>query len=638
MFEFITRCCLSVALLGGAWLLGGDRLEAIWRVVALFAAYSTVAFLMERRGLRNSGVSGWVGVLDAWTIASLLSLTGLLGQYGFAVVIPMVWAVARHGSDPVSMAPLAVASLLVCANLWNGGGWNLDLFAHSLAVLVLGLIAQPAQKVVIQRAPAIDPTQLPPLGQETTSAYLELRENFRALRDHSREVEKRAKRDRVAMLLFEASDSRDGFYPSVAKALAEVTGADGLSVYSVAHSGDRLIVESAQGAVPEAVRTSAFDLHRFAGEAQIRSRVEQNLSALVDPEQPLQSAAVMVKDKGRIVGMVCLFSANTSRMAESLQAMEDAADPLAILIQRQRDRSEIERRLREAELLYFVSGISLGAETTTNLCSRVVRELWESMRLDHLGIFIADGPDVLSAASQGIPARILESVTYGDQVGYEGWIAAGAPETYIPDAYGDPRLPKKDAIKKRVGSFALVPLQFGLEPYGYLSAATHRVGGIDLSQLETLRVVSQELSQALARLESGHHEPGGLATPKEFHQAVQDSESGCLVYLEVLRREEIIENYGRPAYDLAVRKFAARVRTTLPPEGMICRRAEGDFVALLRRSTEEQARSWANDASATASLVGIGTPDGKARAPLALRAKVSAIPKHLYEISSGVGS
>ena len=189
---------------------------------------------------------------------------------------------------------------------------------------------------------------------------------------------------------------------------------------------------------------------------------------------------------------------------------------------------------------------------------------------------------------------------------------------------GDGARSGRPAIKRRVGSFAAVPLQFTETPYGFITAATQRVGGIDASALETLRIVAAEMSQAFARLENPHRDAEGLMTPKEFKIACNRCD-GALVHIDVLRRAELAESYGQPALDMAVRRFASKARARLPLGGALCRRDNGDYMFFLPEWETEQATRWANDLIATYSAVAVSTPDGRLRIPLAMRAKTALI-------------
>ena len=376
-----------------------------------------------------------------------------------------------------------------------------------------------------------------------------------------------------------------------------------------------------------------FEQVQGLGDGQIRHRVDKLLLALRDTDQPVQCGSVLLKDRGRMVGMVCLFHPSVKALEEAVDRANEASDITASLVHAQMEREEERRRLRETEILYSVSSTSAGADTPQSVAARVLRELADTMRVDGISISFLDEGDAFPIVTQGYAPRMMDAMSFASGSGVQGWLKTGAPELAILDTFDDQRLPKEEALKKRVGSLVVIPIQFGTEPFGFLTAMTQRVGGIDSGRLETLRVVGAELSQAIARMRSERRDPEGLTTPAEFHEIV-GSGPGCMVYLEVLRREELTEKYGAPAIELAVRKFAARMRSKLPTGGALCRRDEGDYVVFLRDMDEAFARSWANDAAATASMIALTTPDGRARIPLALRAKVASLEQQKHQISS----
>ncbi len=634
MLELIARLVAAALALAAAGFLGKPSFDLTWRVGLFVSTYSAFVFLLEKRKLRNAGVSGFVAVADAWALAVLMAQAGQLERFGFVVLAPMALAVTRDGSNPASMAPLATSALLVCSNLFGGKGMTAPILVQAGCVLGIGLMVN-QRRIVVTQTLQIEPPPANPLESEPPYAYLELRENFRALRDHARELENRSRRDKMVTQLWEAAQSvTETTCGALAAKLQELTGANGLTLYAVSQIGEKMVVQAFSGHVPQDARTAAFDVPRGVGVNGIKDAMDRAVRAVRDPEVDTETRCVLLKDRGRVLGMVSLFHPNPEKLAEAADRAEEAASTTAALIRQHTEREELNRRLREAEMLYLVAGTSTGAETPTTIASRVAREIWESLRLDHLSVFFMDGFQAIQAVSHGASSRLLEAMSFGAGNGVKGWMGAGSPELFLFDAFDDQRLPKNEALRRRVGSFALIPLQFGERPFGYITAATHRVGGIDAGQLETLRVVGAELGQALARLEHGYRNSEGLATPKEFRAILDGAADGSLVYLELIRREELVESYGKPAVSYAVRKFATRMRAKLPVGGVMCRREEGDYVVYLRGMDESAARSWANDAAATASMIGITTPDGRARIPLALRAKVAKIATQVCQFSS----
>lgn len=625
MVEFIARLALAGALVGSGAFIGPEEFAFVWRVALLFATYSGIAYLLERRGMRNPGVSGFVAVADAALIAYLVARFGVLERYAFLVLAPCAFAAARHGSNSAAMAPIAAAWLLVAANLSTRMPPSGPLLVQVLAVLAVGLLMNQA-RIVMTVTREIEVPIVPPTEGPEPVHFMELRENFRRLRDHCRDVEHRSRRDRTSMALYEAVRNHSGrAYTRLAQALREVTGAEAVSLHTASAMGDMMIVRGVSGPMPEDLHSTAFAIGQGLSEYQQRSRMDQLLAAIRDPEARQASGSVLLKDRGRLVGMIGLVHTSVEGLDESIAKVEEAMPMLVSLLREEDQREAARRRLSEMETLYGIATVMAGAETPTTLAARVVRELADSLPLQHLSVHALDGSEAILLASAGPAVRLEEQLEFEGGTGVEAWKRAGATELHIPDVPGSGLVDRTIALKKRTGSFCLIPLRFGREPYGYLTASANAVGGLDEKTMATLRATASELSRAIGRLEGAQRGAEGLANPREFQSAVSEHPRGCLVYLEPLRLDEMIETFGRPGVDHAVRTFAVRLLGQLPAGGLLCRRREGDLVAYLRDTDEGFARRWANEATALASMVPLRTPDGRARIPFGLRAKVARL-------------
>jgi hypothetical protein len=233
----------------------------------------------------------------------------------------------------------------------------------------------------------------------------------------------------------------------------------------------------------------------------------------------------------------------------------------------------------------------------------------------------------------GSTFRALDHMTFPMGDGVAGWVNQGHPEVLISDARSSETMSRDIAIKQRIGSVMIVPILYEEGPFGFLTVTTNRVHGIDDAMVETLRLSGAELGHALGRLAMESKKVFGLATPSEFFKAVSHSDEGHLVYLEVLRKEDVIEQIGRPQFEATMRKLAARMRTALPVNGLLCRRVEGDFVVYVPTPDEAEARKWANKATAAASLCSFGAIDSKYQTPVALRSRVARMAQQSNLIS-----
>jgi GAF domain-containing protein len=428
------------------------------------------------------------------------------------------------------------------------------------------------------------------------------------------------------------SGNPDRVQQRVTQKLRDLTGVLGISLHTTAEYADTLVVRASSGDLPERMLTSSIPIPGVTGETQLKRQFDQWMRALRSGDATANSRSIVLKTRHRVVGILCLSDPSGERLQRAADLLDEIAPSIAQLLADDLEQELLRKRLKEAELLYTVSTITQGAESSLAIAARVVRELWTSFDLDHLAVHFVDMSGTMTAASEGATASLFPHLQLGGEVGLDGWLALQAPEIVMNDATEDDRVDKRVAIQKRVGSYAVFPIRFGEEPFGFLTAATHRVGGIDVAEAETLRILTAELSQAVGRLES-QQGISGLVTPGEFQAAMARGLNGSLVYLEPVRRDEIVAEFGEPAYEHAIRNFARRLKTKLPAGGMLCRRREGDYVAFLRDVTEAFASSWSNEASAMAAMIGVSTPDGRAKIPLALRAKVSMITPQGHQIS-----
>lgn len=633
MVELAVRCCVALAVFGVSLATGKPEFDFAWKACLVGLAYFGLLYMMEKKGLRNGGVAGIAAVIDAAWISAILSNSHTLQFYGFLVLAPMMWAAGKYEAEAASMAPLVAATIMVGSNLFGGEGFTAPVMLHTVGVLVVGLLGNQT-RVVIEEKKVFVTAEDAGEKTKTPNDSGELRATYRALRQHTDDLQRRHRRDQAMVKLFDSVNrSAENPFQGLSEAAKEGSGAEGVVVFSTTDGGRRLIVEASCGKFPAGSAETHFDMPVGMSDAQLRHLFEKRFNAIKAEGDGTQVGTALLKKNGRVVGMVALFHQTMKNLEAALQVVADAADSLAHLMATQRERDMEKRRLRETELLYTVATTAQGSESKQNLVSRVVRELGEVLRLDHLAVNFLENAEAVQVALRGLPVHPVESMSFAYGPGLHGWLKLGAPEVVMVDALADDRFPKTEAVKKRIGSVVVLPISFGEEPYGFLTAATHRVGGIDNARLETLRIVSAELAHALARHEQGGRDPEGLMTPREFQDCLKGMGRGCLVYLDVPRREELIETYGRPAYDLAVRKFAMRMRAKLPTGSGLCRRDEGDYVVALRDIAEPFARSWANEAAAIASMVALTTPDGRARIPLALRAKVAAFGPQNHLIS-----
>ncbi|MBL8066605.1 MAG: GAF domain-containing protein [Chthonomonadaceae bacterium] len=518
MVEFAARFILGTGVLLASGLLGRPSFDPAWRFVAFFIAYSAMGFALERRNMKNPGSAGIIAVLDSGVVAFLLSMSGLLPTFGLFALLPPAYAAFRYGSDPVSMAPIASAWILVASNFFGSGGWTTSLLVQAAGILGIGLLG--ARKPVVHIVKEVveveskgGPSE--PLSQD----YFDLREKYRELRDHSLDLERRTKRDRILVQLNETLTENGDDLEELAKKLRETLGVDGLTFHSMTQSRGTLVVQAVTGDVPTNLADTALRVPEFASEWQIKSSFSNLASALKSSEDSQHSHTTVLKIKGRIVGVVTIFDRIRHKVADTAETINDLSEALAALVRRTERTLADRRRTRQAETLHSLAVVTQGVDSAPSLCARIVRELAESLKPDHLSISMLEGEATTVLSQVGSTFRALDHMTFPMGDGVAGWVNQGHPEVLVSDARSSETMSRDIAIKQRIGSVMIVPILYEEGPFGFLTVTTNRVHGIDDAMVETLRLSGAELGHALGRLAMESKKVFGLATPSEFFRS-----------------------------------------------------------------------------------------------------------------------
>lgn len=631
MVELILRglIALSVGLAAAIW---PDFTGPIgWQVSIGFLALAFTAYGLEFKEKRNAGASGIIAVVDAMYLATILAAQGSLDRYGFIVLAPMLWATGRFAADAASMSPLVAATVMVSSNFFGGDGFTIPVLLHTAGIFVIGLLTNQAKVIVKETQIPYEVTKEVPVLDPATGR---IKESYQSLRDHVQELERLSRRDRLSMKLWNsAHGATHSPLSAMAAKLSEEASVEGLILYSLDPAERRLVVANGTGRVPENLRDRAFEFPSGLGDAQIRHEMDKQMRSLRDSDRLVHLATVLLKHKGRPVGLVALFDPSRPAVEEAFTTVHELNEAMGGLVKQALDRDDERRRLRETELMYGVASVSLGAESRQNLIARVVRELSEAVTLDHLAVWLLDGTEATLVSSSGATNRVFEKMSFAQGPGVGGWLLTGAPEVVALDALEDGRIDRKESLLARVGSFVMFPLLGADGPIGFLTASTHSVGGIDRAKHETIRVIASELAQALNRLDTTKESAHGVMTPQEFANAVRAGGSGHFVYFEVPRRSELADEYGKPAVEAALKRITHRLRIRLPGTGGLCRRDEGDYVAFIPIQDTEQARRWANDTVGLLNGLNLATSDGRQKLPLTLRAKVAPFSPQKNQVS-----
>lgn len=613
MIEFVSRLVLAAAVLGFGSREGSPvpaGAIAIWMVMAACATLQ-----IQREKLLNPGLAGFLAVADSWSIGLTLALFGQLDFMGFFALAPCLYAVANHQTQAVAIAPLAAGGLIIAHAFFRGGEPTGALYGQALGVLGLGVLA--ASRVatpVVSVVPA----------EQTTLANddLELRENYRALKGQFQNLERRALRDRLAAEFLSLRLGLDADREALAQKLKALLEVDGVTLYRPSRYEAKFVAASST----EDGVLKALELDPASSRANLRSQLERSLRS----EGETKNASVAITHDGRVLGLLALTDDRSDALEKARKYAEDGAGFLAELILEVDRKRAFEGRARTAEALYEVASLAQGAATPNAAAARLFDRVFETLHVDHLGVSWLDGDDALMGISHGENFRLLDALRFAEGAGVNGWRRSGAPEVVLFATTDDVRCDRGEALRRRIGSFAIFPIQFADRPYGFVTVGTRTAGGIDVAQIETLRVLVAELGQTVARLEG--HAAGSLMTKGEFAAALMNAQ-GAIVVIEPVRRNQLVEAYGEPTVDRIHREFALRTRAKLPKGGALIQRESGALVAFLRDADRAQAESWANEIAASASLLSLHGTRGREFFPFAVRAKVAAYNTQSFEFS-----
>ena len=615
MFEFIARLVLVVIAGGATYGLRPEMGMVVLQFGSGYLAWALFVSLLDRRGLSGANLATFAALVDAAFIGSALAILKQTGSLAFLSAIPLAYAVRSKQCSPSTLAPLAGALVIASHNILANSALTAETIVQALgAIVIVGLSSRPT----VVQVPLIEEREFEPMAPIRVEDP-DLRENYRRLREHTQHIDQKGRRARWAMQLFDAAHEQPGSaFANISATLREISGASGLTLYTTSAYHRSLIVQAASGEVASTVRISRVPIGKDIG-ALIRR--EGTLKALADEEGHARTAQIPLRVHQRLIGMVRLSVENADLLQEAQERVEECAAFVSALVARELELSQLQGRVGEAETLYQVSSTALGSETPRTLLSRVIRDLYPTFDAEHLSAHLLDGEESLLVASEGVPMRLLDAMSFAKGPGMMGWLGLGAPDLVLTDTHQDGRCPKEAAMKRRIGSYIYIPIRVNDEVIGALAAGSPRLGGIDDSAVETLKLISGEVGQAIARLEGSAPALCGLVTPAELEMVLR-RDSGSLIVLDPLRKEELTREYGSDALEHCLRRFAMKSRALAPSGSLVCRR-ESDLVVFIPDAEEADAKNWANEAAANAAMTSMRAPSDGRVIPFALRAKVS---------------
>lgn len=595
--------------------------EIAMPILGGLAGWTLLSALISRRWLALGASLQVLG--DSAVIAFAAGRMGSLNTFGFLVALPAVYGIARRGAHPI-VASLAASMLYGAFATFAKGAPAPDFHAKVFAITLLGSLAMrrpalvPDLRTDREVEAAIQP-EVEVLAEELTPtpSAAQSAQGEGVHEAHIARLERQILHEKsIAELM--AIRPNGHALRDVASTLRGVLEVEATAIYVRSESDDDLVIQASAGEWPTMLLDTAIPMIPGETAEGMKWAIQAQIAGLTDDGD---HASVLLSHADRLIGLVLIRHEGREDTANELQEL---ASTLTTLVVEDAEVRRTARRAEEAELLYAFAGISQGSQTPQSLAQRVVRELSSLVRADGLSIvWTADqarqeGPE---SVTHGELFDVSSLLLFPNGMGIDGWLRAGTPEIAAFRALGDRRCDAGEALRSRIGSFILIPLQSGDQPFGFIVATTHRAGGLDTSDLLTMRLLGIELSRTISRLINPTAQDEGIVTPQEFHEMTRVG--GAIVYIEPTNRDRLTKTHGSAPVDRGIRQFTNIVRGKLPSSGIVCRRDQDDLLAFLSGWNHEEAARWANEIQALASMIAI---EGE---PLAVRTKVANLPNRV---------
>ena len=317
MFELIVRVVLASGAMAASGILGQPSFELTWKTALFFAAYSYLLYMVGQRGLKNPGIAGLAAVVDCGILAIFLADLGQLSTFGAVCAVPMVVAFFRDRANAAMMSPLVASWLLVGANLFGGGNaFTPFLLVQALAVLVVGIglsqlrtmrenkrektEAEPIASVVTEER--IE--EIPDLVQIDAQGYDDFRESFRALTDSARELEKRGRKDKACVQLFESvARQQSSPFAAIAATVQDLTGAEAVIVHTLTPGSENARVRGLVGNLDPSMTEASINLSKGATENEVIQRARLAVHDARDPNAKSVFNCLTLKLRGKLIGL-----------------------------------------------------------------------------------------------------------------------------------------------------------------------------------------------------------------------------------------------------------------------------------------------------------------------------------------------
>ena len=637
MWEFAIRLVgAGLVLLISGWT-GALPFEVAWKISAATSAYAVLAYLVEQKKLTNPGFAGLMAGLDSLAIGATLAYSDSLESLGLLTVMPIVFAVAKRGSNPLATGPIGAAALLFSGPMAIGGLPTPYAFAQSAAVLAIALLVNQPRLVIRPQtiremiAELADENAQPNQEESNTQSLIDLRERYRRLSSSFRDLERRSRIDRIVSQLMLGRREPGNDFGRIIEKLRAALDADGIVLSTVTQSSDRLIVAASAGSVPAETNGLSFPIKPAEAAYHLKDKAELAMRSLTGNDSGQSRFNTLLRFRGYVVGMLTVFVDDPEKIEAMHLRADEAAEAIAHIVMDEKERRRITRRATEAELMYEIVARLDGATTQPDLGKRVCKLLQDCLHCEHIGVWALNGSEPLLLAKHGKAIRLFESLRF-DPIGLEGWIQKGAPSIAAFSTFDHLFVNQSDAAKLRIGSYLLVPILAGDVPIGFITAGSAPHSALTPDDLKVIRDSAYELAHAFSAINGTSNEQSrGMLSVPEFQDAVvsMNSEQACMVYFEPLKFSEIAEEVGPAAIEQATRQLGLLIRRHAPLDGQVCRKSDGSFIVMLPRTDFAAAETWANEVATTAAMRNLEGAPGIASVSLAVKARVADLDAKL---------
>lgn len=625
MYEFVSRLVAAIGLFAVSRWFGQPPMEVAWIIGVLTATYAAVAFFVESKRKTNPAFAGLVAGLDSLAISAALAYSGLLYSLGFLVVAPMIYAVAKRGSNPLATGSIAAAALVFANAMVKGTLEDPIAFAQSAGILTIALLANSPRIVVRPKTIQQMIAELAePAIENSTQALIELREKYRRLAREYRELERKSRVDRLGTKVLLGRARAGASLSDVMNQIREMMHADGIILFTKNQLGDRFIVTEKAGLIPKDATTLSVQIQPNDNAQKLHLRINEAIASTERgyPEK-LSFCSVLLTLHGKLIGILTLFTKDSHELENLRRRAEEASEVIARVIVDEREHAGILRKLRESELLYEIACRIDGAATVTDLSRRVVQVLKDILPECDISIYgLHEGKPTLMAR-EGRVIKLFETLLYRPE-GIEGWLLGGGNPIFAYSATNHPDIPTAEALKLRVGSYFLVPIAEGDQIIGFISVSSRMEGTLGREDAKTLTDVATEFAHTLNVLrESKKKGSTGLLPVTEFQKEMIEisNRGGCIVYIEPLRFQELENELGKHTIELAARQLGLLIHRHSPRTARICRKSDYSFIVLLPDTTLQEAQEWANHIMTLAAMRSYDSHTERTPIPLAVRAR-----------------